>query len=436
MGTGGGADATRVSSARFRWYVGAQSVSMLGTTMGFAALYWLTIHLARGHAAVLSTLVAAQFLPILLFSRRAGTIVARHRPVRILTATQSALAAGGLAIGIPLLAGWMTIWYLCAISFALGCVLAVDVPARQMFMLDLVGKRELRRGSSLYATITGLAKIMGPAVAGIIIAVSGEALVFIADAGSYLPLLVLLVHLRGDVGHAADQASGSGVSPRRLRWVLDLPRGIQVAAGMALLIGGFGYQFEVTNPLMATKVFHLGAVGFGLMGTFMAVGGIAGSYYSSRRADPGRSEFLVWAAVFGGAEMLAAVMPAVWGYDLLMIALGAATALFATSATVYIQQAAPQAQRGHALSAYNAGFMGFVPAGAFAVAGIAAVAGTRWALLGPGLVMVICSAAALAAGARVLTSRSCAPVPHTAAPMPTPPRSASPPSRASGSRSG
>ena len=241
---------------------------------------------------------------------------------------------------------------------------------------------------------------------------------------------MLLVHLRGDVGHAANQASGSGVSPRRLRWVLDLPRGIQVAAGMALLIGGFGYQFEVTNPLMATKVFQLGAVGFGLMGTFMAVGGIAGSYYSSRRADPGRSEFLVWAAVFGGAEMLAAVMPAVWAYDVLMIALGAATALFATSATVYIQQAAPQAQRGHALSAYNAGFMGFVPAGAFAVAGIAAVAGTRWALLGLGLVMVICSAAALAAGARVLTSRSCAPAPHTAAPPPIPRRSASPPSRA------
>lgn len=106
------------------------------------------------------------------------------------------------------------------LSFAVGCVQAVDVPGRQMFMVDLVGDAELRRGTSLYAAVTGLAKIAGPAVAGII-----------------------------------------------FRLLLDLPRGIEVAAGMALLIGGFGIQFEVTNPLMATRVFHLGSLGFGLLGT-------------------------------------------------------------------------------------------------------------------------------------------------------------------------
>jgi hypothetical protein len=166
---------------------------------------------------------------------------------------------------------------------------------------------------------------------------------------------------------------------------------------MALLVGGFGLQFGVTNPLMATRVFHLGAVGFGLLGTFMAVGGIAGNYYSSRRGDPGNSEFLFWAAVFGIAESLAAVMPTIWAYDLTMIVLGGATQLFAVSATVYLQQATPAAQRGHALSAYNAGFMGFVPAGAFLVAGVAAVAGTRWALMGPGLAIAACAAGVLSA---------------------------------------
>ena len=152
---------------------------------------------------------------------------------------------------------------------------------------------------------------------------------------------------------------------------------------MALLVGGFGLQFAVTNPLMATRVFHLGAFGFGLFGTFMAVGGIAGNYYSSRRKDPGRREFLAWALVFGAAECLAAVMPAVWAYDAVMVVIGAATQLFASSAIVYMQQATPAAQRGLALSAFNAGFIGFVPAGAFAVAAIASVAGTRWALIGP-----------------------------------------------------
>jgi hypothetical protein len=153
--------------------------------------------------------------------------------------------------------------------------------------------------------------------------------------------------------------------------------GIQVAAGMALLIGGFGIQFEVTNPLMATRAFHLASLGFGLLGTFMAAGGIIGNLYSSRRRDPDAGEFLTWAVLFGAAEVIAAVMPAAWAYDVLMVVVGAAIQLFAVSAIVYVQKAAPEAQRGHALSVYNAGFMGFVPAGAFVVAGLAAFAGTR-----------------------------------------------------------
>ena len=173
----------------------------------------------------------------------------------------------------------------------------------------------------------------------------------------------------------------------------NLPHGVQAAAVMALLVGGFGLQFAVTNPLMATRVFHLGAFGFGLFGTCMAVGGIAGNYYSSRRQDPGSREFGAWALLFGAAECLAAVMPAAWAYDAAMVVIGAATQLFAVSATVYIQQATPTAQRGLALSAYNAGFIGFVSAGAFLVAAIASLAGTRWALIGPGLAILACAAA-------------------------------------------
>lgn len=128
---------------------------------------------------------------------------------------------------------------------------------------------------------------------------------------------------------------------RRFRWLLDLPRGVRAAIGMALLVGGFGLQFAVTNPLMAGRVFRLGSVGFGLFGTFMAVGGIAGSYYSSRRRDPGHREFLAWSLVFGGTEALAAVAPAAWAYGVAMVVLGAASQLFAVSATVYVQQATP-----------------------------------------------------------------------------------------------
>jgi len=124
------------------------------------------------------------------------------------------------------------------------------------------------------------------------------------------------------------------------------------------------------------------------MGTFIAAGGIAGSYYSSRRPDPGMPEILLWSGLFGGAEAIAAVMGSAWGYDPLLILVGFATQLFATSSTVYIQHHATDEQRAHALTAYNSGFLGFVPAGAFVVAAIAASAGVRWSLIGPGLVLV------------------------------------------------
>jgi MFS family permease len=387
-----------IASPGYRWYTGAQALSILGTMMSYTALYWLSLHLAHGNAVVLAAVVACQFLPILFFSRRAGTIVARHRAVEVIIVTQLAQSAGAFGLGIPLLCGWITVWYLLVLSFVIGSVQAVDVPARQAFMLDLVGAAELRRGSSLYAAITGLSKIAGPALAGIIIALTGEAAVFMLDGASFLLIVGVLGWLRRGAGGAVPENLNSQGNARRFRWVLDLPRGIQVAAGLALLIGGFGIQFEVTNPLMATRVFHLGSLGFGLLGTCMALGGIAGNYYSSRRPDPGHSEFILWAVLFGVAEIISAVMPVIWAYDIVMVLVGASIQLFAVSATVYVQKNAPTSQRGHALSAYNAGFMGFVPAGSFVVAAVAAIAGPRWAILGPGIVIAVCAIAVMATG--------------------------------------
>jgi MFS family permease len=385
------------ASAHYRWYAASQAVSVAGTMMAYTALYWLTLHVANGNAFELAVLVAAQFLPMLFFSRRAGAIVARHSAVRVVTVTQAAQVIGSLALGLPLLAGWMPLWYLWALSFAVGCVLTVDVPARQMFMLDLVGDANLRQGSSLYAAVTGTAKIAGPGLAGLIIAAVGEAAVFLINAASFLLVIIVLVWISRSIHGTYASPRGTSDTGRRFRWLLDLPHGVQAAVLMALLVGGFGIQFEVTNPLMATRVFHLGALGFGLLGTLNYVGGIAGNFYSARRPDPKAKEFLVWAALFGIAETIAALMPVAWAYGILMIVIGAAIQLFAVSSTVYVQKSVSDVQRGYALSAYNAGFMGFVPGGSFAVAGLAALAGTRWALIVPGTVILTCTIAGLAA---------------------------------------
>jgi MFS family permease len=394
-----------VGGQGYRWYLAAQVVSLAGTMMNYTALFWLVLHLRYGGPVALAAVDAAACLPMLLFSRRAGTIVAKHRAARVVRLTQALEACASLAIGIPLLAGWMSIWYLVPLSFATGCVQVVDLPARQTFLMDLVGPAELRRGTSLYATVTGLARIAGPGIAGVVIATTGETAVFFVDAASFLGVIAVLTWLSSRVAQPPDRAAQepaeAAPAARRFRWLLDLPREVRAAVALALLVGGFGLQFAVTNPLMAARVFHLGSVGFGLFGTCTAVGGIAGSYYSSRRRDPGPREFMIWALVFGVAEGLAAVMPTPWAYDATMAVVGASTQLFAASAIVYMQQSTPAAQRAHALTAYNAAFIGFVPAGAFAVAAIASTAGTRWALAGPALAVAACAA--------VLTRRASSP---------------------------
>jgi MFS family permease len=408
--------ASGVASAGYRWYVAAQATSMVGTSMSYAALYWLGIHAAHGNALVLAVLVAAQFVPIPLLSRRAAAVLARCRAARVLVVTQAAQATGALLIAIPLLAGREPVWYLCAVSCAIGCAQAFDVPGRQMFMVDLVGERDLRRGVSLYSTILGMSKILGPAIAGGIIASAGEAPVFLINAASFAFVIGVLIRVARVAAAPASPASRRGADPagraetRRFRWLLGLPPDILGVVGMSLLVGGFAYQFEVTNPLMATDVFGLGPVGYGLIGALLAVGGIAGSYWSSRRGDPGPREYLAWAGLFGAVEAGAALAPGVWAYGAAMVALGALLSLFTSSSLVFVQKSTPGAQRAYAVSAYNAAFIGFVPPGAFVVTAVAAAAGTRWALLGPGLAVAACACVAAVVRAR-LTSPAETPAP-------------------------
>lgn len=270
-----------------------------------------------------------------------------------------------------------------------------------MFMLDLTGDAALRRGTSQYQAAIGLARIAGPGVAGLVIAIGSQTAVFFVDAGSFLAVIAVLLWLPNPGNRPA--ANPDRNRPRRFRWVLDLPRQVQVAALMALLVGGFGWQFSVLNPLIAKNVLHVGSSGFGLFGTCAAVGGVLGSGYSSRRQNPGRHEFVAWSALFGVAECVAATMPAAWAYDVVLVVVGGAMQLFASSAIVYVQQATPEQQRGSALSAYNSAFMGFVPAGAFIVVAIAATLGTRWALLLPGAAITITAAALTVASRRAVT---------------------------------
>jgi hypothetical protein len=253
----------------------------------------------------------------------------------------------------------------------------------------------------------GLGRIAGPAVAGLVLAVSGETAVFFIDALSFGGVVAVLAVL-ARTGAGAREGAGSArsvITARKRRvgvrvgmwgWVGELPVGVRWAALMAVLVGGLGWQFAVLNPLMAKDVLHVGAGGFGLFGACAAGGGVLGSLYSSRRKNPGSYEFMAWSLVFGLTECVAAVMPVAWAYDLTLVATGGALQLFSVSATVFVQRSTTEAERGYALSAYNSAYIGFVPAGAFAVIAIAGVTSARWALILPGLAIAVTGAALIA----------------------------------------
>jgi MFS family permease len=401
--------------AAFWWYLSAQVVSLGGTMMGYTALFWLGLHVRHGGGPALAGIDGAMTLPMLLLSRPVGALVSRYRAGRILVATQSLQAVGMAVIGVLLLAGAVTLWDLLPICFLIGAVQCVDLPARQSFMLELTGDDALRKGTSQYAAATGLGKIAGPAVGGLVLAVSGETAVFFIDAlsfGGVVAVLAILTRtrMRTTVSEARVTPPSTMITARKggwgWGWVGELPVGVRWAALVAALVGGLGWQFAVLNPLMAKDVLHVGAGGFGLFGTCAAVGGVLGSLYSSRRKNPGSYEFMAWSLVFGLTECVAAVMPVAWAYDLTLAAVGAALQLFAVSSTVFVQRSTTGAERGYALSAYNSAYVGFVPAGAFAVVAIAGVTSARWALIVPGLAIAVTSAALIA---RQLISRGTAP---------------------------
>ncbi len=383
---------TGISKPMFRVYVLVQSVSSIGTAMDYTAVYWLMVSREQGKATDLTILVISQFLPILMFSRTAGTLCRRYSRARVLSVTQLAQASGALAIAVRLTLGNITPEFIWIVAFLIGSAQAIDVTARQAFFTDILPGDSLRKGMSIYSASTSLSKIGGPAIAGSIISTFGAAPVFYVNAASFVGVIVTLRFLGRKLPERADHSEQTA----QTRWLNGLSRPTALAIFGAFLIGTFGYQFEITNPLMATDVFRLGAVGYGLFGTFLAGGAILGNLYSSRRKNATSQEFIKWTILFGAAEIAASAMPGPVGYDSCLIIVGAALSLFSSSALVFIQQTTPQRKRADAISAYNAAYMGFVPVGALVVGATASIAGSRWSIAGPGVIIMLTASISLA----------------------------------------
>ncbi|ALO10178.1 Putative integral membrane efflux protein [Streptomyces venezuelae] len=380
MSTGPGADSAPVhqptlktrgrgetfSSLRIRnyrlFFTGA-IVSNTGTWMARITQDWLVLSLT-GSAAAVGITTALQFLPMLLFGLYGGVIADRYPKRNLLLVSQAALGLCGLALAVLTLSGSVQVWHVYLIAFLLGMVTVVDNPARQAYVAEMVGPKHLRNAVSLNSANFQSARLVGPAVAGVLIAGVGSGWAFLLNGLSFIAPLVSLLLMRTSELHKVERAPrGKGQLREGLRYVAGRPDLIWPIV-LVGFIGTFGFNFPIWLTAFSEEVFHVGAGTYGFLNTLMAAGSLVGALAAARRGSTRLRMLVIAAAVFGVLEIAAALSPAFWLFALLLVPIGMIGLTVNITANSAVQMATDPAMRGRVMSLYMMVFAGGTPIGA------------------------------------------------------------------------
>ena len=370
----------------YRLYAGGQLVSLTGTWMQRVAQDWLVLELTNSGTAR-GIVTALQFLPSLLFGLWGGLLADRYDKRKLLLATQTGLALVALILGVLDVTGIVQYWQVLVLALALGLVSAIDSPVRQSFVVEMVGPDDLTNAVGLNSTIFNSARILGPAVAGVMITAIGTGWAFVANGISSIAVLTGLALMRPAElrpSPAIDRIRG------QLRAGLHYVRQRQdllLTMVLVFVVGTFGLNFQITTALLAKQVFHRSATGYGLLSTALAVGACVGAVLATRRRTRPSLLFLLLAATaFGLLEILAGSMPGFGATALMLVLVGLAMLTFTTAANSSVQLGVEATMRGRVMALYLMCFLGGTPIGAPIVGWIANTVGPRWGMIGGGLV--------------------------------------------------
>jgi MFS family permease len=380
-----------ISSLRYRnyrFFFYGQLISVMGTWMQTVAQSFLVLSLTHS-GTDLGLATAARFLPMLIFGPAGGLFADRRDKRRILYVTQ---AASGILAGIfAILTGTHLIqmWSVYVLALSLGMVNVFDNPARQSFISEMVPESELANAVTLNSVSVNLARVFGAAVGGILAAVLGLALCFGANALSFIAVIASLAAMNGALLYPAKPVKRlPGQIRQGLRYVRDSPE-LLVPLLLIALVGTLAWEFQVTLPLMATKVFGGGAASYGIMASVMGGGAVVGGLISAARARPRARSLCVAAIGWGIAITVAAVAPT-WPLELGALAfVGYGSITFNSYAKTTLQLAADPAMRGRVMALWAIAWLGSTPIGGPLVGWIAQEAGPRWSLLVGGVPTVI-----------------------------------------------
>ncbi|MFZ0324895.1 MAG: MFS transporter [Actinomycetes bacterium] len=383
----------------YRIYASGQLAANVGVWMQRVAQDWLVLQLSGGSALALGLTVALQFLPIALFSLWGGSLADRFPRRRLLTLTASAMGALALLLGAIVLAGLATVGIVMAMSFALGVVAALDSPARQAMVSELVTRDDLHNAVALNSASFNLGRVLGPATAGFLVAAVGSGWVFVINALGYVTVVVALQLLRADEMTAPEPVQREkGMLREGVRYVSSRPPLVLVMV-IAFFVGTFGLNYQLTMALMTIKEFGLGPAEFGLASTVLAVGSLTGSLLAARRGAPQLRLVVMSAVLFGVAAMVASTMPTYATFLLALPWVGAAALTLINSAQSYLQLHSEPQVRGRVMGLYMLVFMGGTPLGSPLVGWVADAYGPRWSIALGGAVSAV---AALVAASLLL----------------------------------
>ena len=362
------------------WFAGAL-VSNTGAWMQRTAQDWIVLtELTDRDAVALGITMALQFGPILLLMPVSGLIADRFDRRRVLMWTQVSQCVLALGMGVLVISGQAQLWQVYAFALLLGIATAIDAPVRQAFVSELVTDADLSNAVALNATSFQSARLIGPAVAGVLIAWIGSGPVFIVNGISFAAVLLSLALIRrGQLVSAPRLARAKGQIRDGLRYVAS--RGdILVVLVMVFLVGTFGFNFPIFISTMSTVEFGLGATEFGFLSSIMAVGAVIGSLLAARRERVRLGVIILASAAFGAICVLAALAPNYGLFAAALVIVGAASLTMMNTANAYVQTTTEPAMRGRVMALYMAIFAGGTPLGAPVVGWVANEFGPRWSL--------------------------------------------------------
>ncbi|KAA3451930.1 MFS transporter [Mesorhizobium sp. SARCC-RB16n] len=362
------------------WAVGA-IVSNVGTWMQRTAQDWVVLtQLTHNNATAMGVVMALQFAPQILLLPWTGFAADHLDRRKLLLATQGAMGLLALGLGLLTVAGLVQLWHVYVFAFLLGCTTAFDAPARQTFVSDLVGEADLSNAVALNSTSFNVARMIGPAVAGALIASVGSGWVFLINAASFAAVLASLGLLRpGELHKDRARRSGGGLADG-FAYVWKRPD-LKTILMMLLLIGTFGLNFPIFISTMSVSVFHAGAGEYGLLTSTMAIGSVIGALLAARREQPRLAFLLAGAAILGLGFGLAAITPNYWLFGLALVVIGVSAQTMTTSTISLVQLSTEPAMRGRVMAILLAVTLGGTALGAPVVGWVADDVGPRWALV-------------------------------------------------------